>query len=389
MKSLRQSILLLMLVLATQFLGGCSETNPDSPAANGASVHNAAWTNPENLGEKAFHGAEGETSSCKGCHGGDLLGTDRIPACTKCHFTATGTRVPAGVNWVHGTTPHDALLSYGETCNACHATYRRNDLAPANCHNCHSEPDHPLGEEWLDRTQSTFHGNKAESDLDSCKACHGSDLQGGSAKVSCDKCHFGPSGSKVPVGSDWQHGTTPHQDLGKQIDICNACHTVSRLYRNTPESCHDCHGHDSGAAWLLPANHAQQSIADRNACLNCHEMSSGTPATAPACTTCHVVSEPPSVLGECTSCHANPPSSGAHALHVNLGASCEACHNGFGSGTLGHWYPDPQPPADMAFSFSNSQDFMVANTNEQGGVVTCTGICHVGSAVKGHYLPAW
>ena len=129
---------------------------------------------------------------------------------------------------------------------------------------------HPLDEPWLDKKSPTSHSTSRLN----CERCH--DLT-----IECNACHFGSSGSKTP--SDWIHGMTPHDDLVASGPVCNSCHTLTRIYGNGPESCHDCHTlpgfHVTGEAWLnktSPDFHGSSTLT----CAGCHD-----PGTE--CVECH------------------------------------------------------------------------------------------------------
>lgn len=160
------------------------------------------------------------------------------------------------------------------------------------------------------------------------------------------------------------HGSS-FVDSGLAIPSCG-----SPLYINKNGETHSCHdGHFSGPAWLLPAAHVTAALANTPQCFSCHDMTISVP-NYPACNDCHTTN-PNYILGTCSSCHNEPPSTGDHLLHVNgEGFDCSVCHFGFGTNTLGHWYPDQNAPADVVF-----------DVNVTGGTITysrptCSGTCH-------------
>lgn len=365
-------------------LTSCSDSKPEAPTDRNA--HPRFWVNPSATGNHGVTANLEGNESCATCHGADLNGSGVIPGCYDCHFDQFGSRVPQGSNWLHASFPHDQLLVLGETCNNCHLINRKFGFQPDDtCHDCHVRANHPVGQPWLDKISSEFHGIDALADLDQCTRCHGDDFLGGIADVSCSQCHFGPAGDRVPEGELWTHGTTPHSELAAYVDVCNQCHDVNRGFGNDPTACHDCHGsgilHELGSAWLLPGNHAQESIADRATCLACHDLDTGGSGTDPACQSCHDKSNPPLSIGLCSSCHSSSPSTGDHGEHTEV--SCTTCHDGFGNGSLEHYYPDPTPPADVKFNFSNSGDNLIYNGT------SCSGSCHMGSSEKVHDSFNW
>jgi hypothetical protein len=145
-------------------------------------------------------------------------------------------------------------------------------------------PDAPLAggvhpESWIDPgTLGTdgHHGTVAtDQGAESCKACHGNDLNGSGEIPGCSECHFGPEGSRIPPGEDWRHGTSRHGEFGEFQATCNRCHDLRRSFGFEPQQCHNCHGpglpHPFGQAWL------DQNATDFHGsstldCADCHNL---------------------------------------------------------------------------------------------------------------------
>ena len=379
-----RSVLYVVILIALALVVSCSETDTDAPSDR--NVHPSSWVGPAAANNHGDAVSRSGDESCKICHGMDLNGSGVIPGCSECHFDALGSRTPGGVGWVHGAVLHSQFVAHNETCNKCHDTYRRYGLPPAGCHDCHAGvAPHPTGKDWLDKKSPIFHGIDAKRDLVQCAACHGGNYRGGTSGVSCFRCHFTPTGSRVPNGVAWIHGTTSHSALTSSATVCNWCHVVNRNYGNAPSSCHDCHGaaapHGTGSSWLLPGAHAQQSIDNRSSCLGCHDLQAGGSGTPPACQACHKQGNPPLAIGICTSCHSRAPDTGEHGEHRSAG--CNTCHDGFGTGSLAHYYPNPSPPADVKFRFSNAGDNVTYNG------ARCSGTCHLGGDEEDHESSRW
>jgi len=170
-------------------------------------------------------------------------------------------------------------------------------------------------------------GSSEISPSTGCSECHGADLSGGSAKVSCFSATF------------------TDRD-GKTL----SCHPNLTL------------GHAN--AWIDPTNAGFHGRATFNGkavkgsstlatdCGLCHATALGGVSTgsAPSCLTtdpsygikCHS-SSPAAASTGCSSCHGLPPSGtlepdrpGAHAAHVALGIGCKGCHRNGGTGTDKH-----------------------------------------------------
>ncbi len=213
---------------------GCTNPNPDAPSSG--SVHTKGWNNPNLLDSVDYHGTKANqdgSDSCRLCHGKDLNGSGDILGCFDCHFEPDGSQIPGGTGWVHGQSQHEAYETYINVCNACHDVRREYNLGPQPCHDCHGQgTNHALGQAWLDRNSSQFHGDES---TDACSDCH-------ELNTFCASCHFGATGSKAPIGSGWEHGNNlDHRNYEDDQSVCNQCHNLNRSYHNDPESCHDCH----------------------------------------------------------------------------------------------------------------------------------------------------
>jgi hypothetical protein len=83
-----------------------------------------------------------------------------------------------------------------EVCAECHGEDLRGGIAAISCYSCHSGPDgglgHPQG--WASSKDSPviFHGSYGRKFVSSCANCHGFDLKGGIGPR-CSLCHDGVS----------------------------------------------------------------------------------------------------------------------------------------------------------------------------------------------------
>ena len=245
---------------------------------------------------------------------------------------------------------------------------------------------HPAS--WRNPAAANHHGVAViEHGSESCKLCHGTDLNGSGLIPGCRACHFDASGSRTPSESGWIHAESSHNQLIAHNETCNKCHDIYRQNGLGPAACHDCHAgggsasHPVGSAWLLPSQHAQASINDRASCLACHDMQTGGSGTQPACRSCHTQGNPPLSIGNCSSCHRASPNSGEHGEHDE--ASCNTCHRSYGTGSLSHYYPNPSAPADVRFRYSTPGDSITYS----GG--RCSGTCHFGGDEEEHESERW
>jgi len=235
--------------------GACHDCHAIAPAPG---LHPMGQTWLDRKSEE-FHGKS--TLMCSSCH-------DLASRCAICHFDETGSKSPVGSGWAHGTVPHEGLASSEAVCNQCHVLERSYGNGPASCHDCHT---HVTGQPWLDPKSAEFHGGSTLN----CGTCH-------DTAAECSSCHFGATGSKVPVGSGWAHGTVPHNKLSSWKTVCNTCHDLNRSYGNGPAACHDCHGqqrHIQGKAWLDPKSEQFHGTSTLD-CSSCHDLNT-------ECSSCH------------------------------------------------------------------------------------------------------
>ena len=185
----------------------------------------------------------------------------------------------------------------------------------------------------MDPSQPDFHGKlirAAGLDMSTCQRCHGGDLSGGQAGVSCLSCHDGTPSSCATCHAALTN-SEPHRThvlgggLGKAY-ACGTCHDqpvksglfghisqagvatpVSVVFSGLPAS-----GVDGGAVWN------PQSLTCTN--VYCHAPAGkDTAAQTPA----PVWSTETKI--KCGSCHGLPPVDGLHPA-VSTIQDCSRCH---------------------------------------------------------------
>jgi len=211
------------------------------------------------------------------------------------------------------------------------------------------------------------------SDTNSCAECHGADLLGGIASVSCfspsfggASCHANGPGHADPASwrNPEKHGASakaaPNGQTQSGFEVCRICHgTTFQGNGASIPACSSCHGGSAPhpVSWITQTYiHRNTDPGNATVCSRCHLKGANSPiappsppaaaGTAPGCfnnTLCHASSHGadwanPSVHGaaakaapnaatvqgfsSCQTCH------GADFSGGTSGTSCPACHGG-------------------------------------------------------------
>lgn len=288
------------------------------------------------------------SASCSGsyCHGATLGGgTNTTPVWT----TVNGTQARCGT--CHGNPPPAPHRQF-TSCNTCHpgtvtATGAINLSSGLHINGTVEQvPVHPPPSVWSTRGSGNFHGDAANRGLGACTGCHGTNLDGGGAGVSCEQCHAGWKGSCTfchggkdnlsgapPVDLSDRSATT-ETTVGAHSSHLGASHAIS-----SPIACGSCHtvpadalssGHiDSSPAEVVFGSLARTGGAAPSwnrstaSCgsVYCHgKFSGGNSTNAPLWTQVN------GSQAGCGACHPAAPSTARHNLHRGKGIGCDACH---------------------------------------------------------------
>jgi len=309
--------------------GGISKVSCFSSDRSGVSCHAlgpqghpAGFRLPENHGSraKAAVGGVNGMAFCKNCHGSDYRGAGSSQKdCIGCHQltgTSPTTLAPHSPQpWRDGATTHTSTdQSNAAACAQCHtaganlrAQFRLASYASGapGCFNntlCHGAVGHAneARQPWADPANhgAAAKGDPAKGDgLALCKSCHGQDLAGSGAAVSCFSCHATAPHSPQP----WRRTITNttgriHTDTNTQNAVaCAGCHINNQRLR-TPVAvsgsptcfdnslCHGPTGHNDATLfpvpaqpWNVPVNHGAKAKGSTaigasgfTYCRNCH-----------------------------------------------------------------------------------------------------------------------
>lgn len=259
-----------------------------------------------------------------------------------------------------------------------------------------STTHHPVG-----FAASDVHGAALKVQSEDCRACHGANLEGGTA-VSCDSCHVATWRTDCTYchgGSANQTGAPP-RDLDGETDPALGSfppHTahVAAATNHAAYDCVQCHtkptdvmsnGHvfdgtkgradvDFGAG--LSAAGTYNAGTAGCSTLYCHgngvqangSINSG--AAAPGCNDCHRDQVNDNMWNQL---------SGEHQLHLQITAggavTCNECHSTVVAGGTGGNNGTNPTIASAALHVNGQPDNAFGGTNVAYNGMTCTGTCH-------------
>ncbi|MBN8538590.1 MAG: hypothetical protein J0M15_16195 [Deltaproteobacteria bacterium] len=192
---------------------------------------------------------------------------------------------------------------------------------------------------------TSLHGKVYQDNVKSCQNCHGSDLKGGSSKISCTSCH-----NSFPHSQDFKTTQLHGSAYLKDKSSCTQCHGSDHKGGSVQISCQNCHSYPHDNKWALPQNHGVKFAEingtlltntnplerENKACMKCHEnkpmeessFKNRHPEHFVSCSSCHAdmphgrsflsddgtetirhakyLKEHPEKKGSCYSCHLNP-----------------------------------------------------------------------------------
>jgi predicted CxxxxCH...CXXCH cytochrome family protein len=192
------------------------------------------------------------------------------------------------------------------------------------------------------------HGIEAKFQQDACTACHGEDLSGGTAKISCDTCH--ESGWRTDCtfchgGVENSTGAPPQSIDDSEEDLSFGAHTahVTDGLTHVAFGCEQCHAVPTDVLteghFMVGDATAGEAELDFSAGLS----DAATYLGAASCANLYCHGNGQGDNGEwsvaegdpsCDSCHPSMSSarevvatmSGEHGEHINHGIGCHDCH---------------------------------------------------------------
>lgn len=300
-----------------------------------------------------------ETATCTTyCHGSTMPpgGSNVAPtwtrvgqgqaACGTCHGLPPG-------------APHPAVSSDLTGCISCHGETvdGAGKVLPPSAGGLHMngkvDGGHSLG--WMDPSSNDFHALAANRGIESCKSCHGANLEGQGSAAGCASCHDGQSRpawdscTMCHGGTDNTSGAPPRATWGNRsvsgvANVRVGVHTthVTGTANSPAIACSACHGPKPTSA-LTPGHISGGGLASVTFTGVAAQGTTPTwnrqTATC-ASTYCHAAggsNQTPvwtktGLTYGCASCHGKPPADSYHS-NTHFGIDCSACHQGYTIGS--------------------------------------------------------
>lgn len=239
---------------------------------------------------------------------------------------------------------------------------------------------HPA--EWMNLASQDFHGRAANQGLGGCTSCHGGDLTGGAAGVSCETCHGGWKANCTFChgGTDNDLGSPPESVSGgiatsEAAVGAHTSHLEAPSGISTVLDCSECHivpvdaltpGHlDPSPAEVV--GHGWDHGGATCTSSYCHGDFSGGNANHPKWTTVD------GTQAACGSCHALPPKTGKHpsnyGKHSFFMKDCSKCHEGVANNGA-------TSILDPTKHVNGAHDVKIQNGSWNSSTKSCNPACH-------------
>lgn len=260
--------LFLTVILIAVLISSCSKLKKELPEPTSPTLlHSAEWSDTARSG---FHGKylkenKWKLADCIQCHGSNFDGGTSNVSCYNCHKAyphKSGWLIKSSMNY-HGLFMKNESWSPA-SCKACHGSDLQGGNTNVKCASCHESFPHNTG--WVQTTNANFHGKylKTESwELFQCTGCHGNGYDGGSVtNVSC---------------------------------MTSECHVDAGEQKKSPEACNTCHGVFRGQANLITTWAPPKSVNGDTATsfrgVGAHQkhLTTGTFGKTVKCSECHSV----------------------------------------------------------------------------------------------------
>ena len=225
----RKIYILALLILQ---LTGCGSGSESGKVFVPESGHMENWVNPLFVGDNTFHGTFIKTSRSSSPGGGLFL-----RHCAACHGETGAGKIGPNIQ--------------GKSLDIIN--FKISNVPLMKGHSILSQEERAEIAGYLATVKENPDPATANFDTGTCKGCHGEDLKGGIAAISCYSCHNGPEGS-IGHPADWKGAKdTPvifHGSYGNTfVRSCAACHGFD-LNGGIGPRCSTCH--DGSTAPLLP-----------------------------------------------------------------------------------------------------------------------------------------
>jgi hypothetical protein len=250
--------------------------------------HETGWAYGDRHWQKVL---EVGKEQCSGCHGEDFSGGDTGVSCYSCHEL-----YPHQEGWSLNHKIYLKGVNYNtlNCATSCHGTDLNGGNSNVSCLSCHTSFPHPP--DWSG-WETTGHGLYLKTynwDTSRCVDCHGQDLTGGSAGVSCYSCHstypHPPDNLWLTRGEVQFHGNVVNS--AGSPSVCEQCHGTDYLGKNSGVSCFSCHTlYPHEINWASYTHGDYVNANGDSGCISCHDdlrsSFSLDPVSFPNCQYCH------------------------------------------------------------------------------------------------------
>lgn len=183
---------------------------------------------------------------------------------------------PHSADFKQGQAHGSLYISDANSCKTCHGSDLRGGTAKVSCNQCHATFPH------VEEFKLGGHGAEFMKDSQSCKSCHGADLQGGRIGVSCNKCH-----QEFPHPEAFRSTKLHGKKFLENKESCKQCHGAD-LSGGKQVACIDCHKvYPHSQEFSSSSQHGGKYLGDKALCSQCHGKDLLGGDVKVSCKTCH------------------------------------------------------------------------------------------------------
>ncbi|NTU50303.1 MAG: hypothetical protein HGA87_05390 [Desulfobulbaceae bacterium] len=270
-------------------------------------THTLRLTGPDGSGYHNPTDMHNPQVYCTSCHGQTLRGGtfngSPTKSCYQCHKTAVWdwrSSHTARLTGVDGSGYHQPGYNTPLTkCVSCHGSDLKGGASGRSCYQCHKTAVWDWRSSHTVNISNHWHKPGFFDPATNCTQCHGTDLKGGTSKISCytSSCH---------ATAVWNWRSTHTVNIGgyghqagffSPSTNCVKCHGSDLRGGLSGRSCYQCHT----AVWDWRSTHtrsrdgAMHMSGNNNTCTKCHGTTFTGGISGKSCygSGCHRTGQPP------------------------------------------------------------------------------------------------